>query len=175
LEVTLLMSRRPHRGGRGTNADRDERGAAVVEFALVTTFVLLPLLFGLISYGLVFAAQLSMNAAARDAARAGVVQPLNGTALTCQQIATRARDNSATVGLTTTKVAVSVTGPTGTTCSVAAGSTTYAGSPAGQMCLNAPAGGQVSVRLTYAPTSPAPLVPLPSSLGSNGKFQCEYS
>jgi Flp pilus assembly protein TadG len=137
--------------------------------------VLFPILFGIISYGLVFAAQLSINAAARDAARAGVVQPLNGTALTCQQIATRARDSSATVGLTTTEVGVSVTGPTGTTCSVAAGSTTYTGSPASQMCLNATADGQVSVRLTYAPTSPVPLVPLPSSLDSNGKFQCEYS
>ena len=171
----MFMSRRPLRGGRRKTADRDARGAAAVEFALVTTFVLLPILFGIISYGLVFAAQLSMNAAARDAARAGVVQPLNGTALTCQQIATRARDNSATVGLTTGKVAVSVSGPTGTACSVAAGSSTYLGSPTAQLCLNAASGGQVSVKLTYAPTSPTPFVPLPSSLGSNGKFQCEYS
>ena len=171
----MLMSRRPLGGGRGTTAGRDERGAAAVEFALVTTLVLLPILFGIISYGLVFAAQLSMNAAARDAARAGVVQPLNGTALTCQQIATRARDGSATVGLTPKRVAVTVAGPTGASCNVAAGSSTYSGSPAAQMCLNAPSGGQVNVKLTYAPSSPAPFVPLPSSLGSNGKFQCEYS
>jgi Flp pilus assembly protein TadG len=171
----MFMSRRPLGGGRGTTAGRHERGAAAVEFALVTTQVLLPILFGIISYGLVFAAQLSINAAARDAARAGVVQPLNGTALTCQQIADRARDGSATVGLTTRNVAVTVTGPTGASCSVAAGSSTYSGSPAAQMCQNAPSGGQVNVNLTYAPSSPTPFVPLPSSLGSNGKFQCEYS
>lgn len=163
------------RGIAASTADRDERGAAAVEFALVTTIVLIPILLGIISYGLVFAAQLSLNAAARDAARAGVVQPLNGTALTCQEIAARARDASATVGLATSNVAVRVSGPTGTSCTVAAGSSTYSGSPAVRMCLNASPGGQVSVRLAYAPTSPAPFVPLPSSLGSTGKFQCEYS
>lgn len=171
----MFMSRRPLAAGRGTTADRDERGAAAVEFALVTTLVLLPILFGIISYGLVFAAQLSMNSAARDAARAGIVQPLNGTALTCQDIATRARNSSATVGLTTKKVAVTVTGPTGASCSVAADSTSYSGSSGAQMCADAVSGGQVTVKLTYAPTSPAPFVPLPSSLSATGKFQCEYS
>jgi Flp pilus assembly protein TadG len=172
----MVMARRSRCAERRKAAGRAQHGAAAVEFALVTTLVLLPILFGIISYGLVFAAQLSMNSAARDAARAGVVQPLNASALTCQDIAARARGGAATVGLTTGNVGVRVEGPGGAVCREAAGSTTYTGSTTAQMCLNAPSsGGQVTVKLTYAPTSPAPFVPLPKSLTSTGSFRCEYS
>jgi hypothetical protein len=48
-----------------------EQGAVIVEFAAVF-IVFAMLLWGLISYGLVFAAQQSLTHAASDAARAGV-------------------------------------------------------------------------------------------------------
>ncbi len=155
---------------------RDERGAAAVEFALVLPLLLL-VVFGVVTYGLIFTAQISLNSAARDGARAGVVQPLGGTALTCSTIATMARGSSATLGVNSTAVGVTVTGPTGTTCSLAknAGSVTGAGASS-TVCTGSSAGGQVSVVLSYTASSPVPLVPPQSvNLTGKGKFVCEYS
>jgi Flp pilus assembly protein TadG len=52
---------------------RDTRGAAVVEFALVST-VLLPMLFGIVQYGLWFSDTLGLRSGVREAVRAGVVK-----------------------------------------------------------------------------------------------------
>lgn len=51
----------------------DSRGAAAVEFALVCV-VLMPLLFGIIEYGLWFNDSLNVRQGVREAARAGVVK-----------------------------------------------------------------------------------------------------
>jgi Flp pilus assembly protein TadG len=51
---------------------RDERGAEMVEFALVVV-LLVALLYGIISYGLILAAQSTITQAAADGARAGIV------------------------------------------------------------------------------------------------------
>ena len=51
---------------------RDERGAEMVEFAFVV-MLLIALLYGIISYGLVLAAQSTITQAAADGARAGIV------------------------------------------------------------------------------------------------------
>jgi Flp pilus assembly protein TadG len=48
---------------------RDELGVAALEFALVFTFILAPLLFGTLEYGLYFWGQSSANAAVREGAR----------------------------------------------------------------------------------------------------------
>jgi Flp pilus assembly protein TadG len=47
---------------------RDDRGSAVVEFALIAP-VLILLLLGIVEYGFVFNAQLQVTGAAREAAR----------------------------------------------------------------------------------------------------------
>jgi Flp pilus assembly protein TadG len=52
---------------------RDESGAEMVEFALVVV-LLIALLYGIISYGLILAAQSTITQAAADGARAGIVQ-----------------------------------------------------------------------------------------------------
>ena len=63
------------RGGwRNDSGDSDERGAEMVEFAFVVV-LLIALLYGIISYGLVLAAQSTLTQAAADAARAGIVVP----------------------------------------------------------------------------------------------------
>ena len=59
--------RMPKRLGR-----HDERGAEMVEFAFVVV-LLIALLYGIISYGLVLAAQSTVTQAAADAARSGIV------------------------------------------------------------------------------------------------------
>jgi Flp pilus assembly protein TadG len=51
---------------------RDERGAEMVEFAFVVV-LLIALLYGIISYGLILAAQSTITQAAADGARAGIV------------------------------------------------------------------------------------------------------
>src|SRR5918911_2543478 len=57
----------------GTGRQRGDRGAAAVEFALVTPLLLL-ILFGIIDYGIWFADSISARQAVRDAARQGVVE-----------------------------------------------------------------------------------------------------
>jgi Flp pilus assembly protein TadG len=156
-------------------APERERGASAVEFALVVP-VLLLLVFGVISFGFVFAAQISLNTAARDASRVAVVQPLTGPAKTCSEVATLARSATTTAGLSAARVGVTVTGPTGTTCSMASGSTSVTGSGASQVCTGAAGGGQLVVALAYTAQSPVPLPALSSvNLNANGRFQCEYS
>src|ERR1700734_1693068 len=60
---------------------RDERGAEMVEFAFVVV-LLIALLYGIISYGLVLAAQSTLTQAAADAARSGIVVSPAATAVT---------------------------------------------------------------------------------------------
>jgi Flp pilus assembly protein TadG len=52
---------------------RNERGAEMVEFAFVVV-LLIALLYGIISYGLILAAQTTITQAAADGARAGIVE-----------------------------------------------------------------------------------------------------
>jgi Flp pilus assembly protein TadG len=59
----------------------DERGAEMVEFAFVVV-LLVALLYGIISYGLVLAAQSTLTQAAADAARSGIVASPSATAVT---------------------------------------------------------------------------------------------
>jgi Flp pilus assembly protein TadG len=53
------------------NATRRERGASAIEFSLVFPLFFL-LLYGLVTYGLIFGLQQAMTAAAEDGARAAV-------------------------------------------------------------------------------------------------------
>ncbi len=57
--------RRPH--------DDDERGAEILEFAFVVV-LLITLLYGIITYGVILAAQATVTQAAADGARSGIVQ-----------------------------------------------------------------------------------------------------
>lgn len=52
-----------------------DHGAAAVEAALVITFVLLPVIFGVISYGYMLSFRQSVSLAANEGVRAGAVAP----------------------------------------------------------------------------------------------------
>jgi len=159
---------------------RKDGGAAAVEFALVLP-ILLSLVFGIIYFGFIFAAQISLNSSARDAARVGVVKPLNsvGTAKTCPEIATIARGMSKTIGLDPAKIDITVSGPAGTCGSPVGGGT--ATGIVGQVCIQpatlpTPPVTAVTVTLNYSAVSPVPRMPFGSNqLKAIGVFQCEYS
>jgi Flp pilus assembly protein TadG len=169
-------------GERCTPANRRQRcctetGAAAVEFALVLP-ILLVVVFGIITYGLIFASQISLNAAARDAARAGVVEPLSGTPLTCAGIAQLARGNTHPLGAAQSAVKVKVTSPDGSaSCTLIVNSSTVTGSGTADLCSgSAGSTSPLVVELTYEAKSPVPLVPgTDTTLSSKGEFQCEYS
>jgi Flp pilus assembly protein TadG len=163
--------------------DRHERGASAVEFALLLP-VLTALIFGLIDFGFVFAQQIALNNAARDASRVGVVQSLNLTSLTCGSIATQARNSmQGTLGVSgasPTAIAVTVTGPTvggsAVSCGMAAGSTTQTGSPTSTPCTGSQGGDQLTVTLVFLSQAPVPAGPFTSmSLSAKGRFACEYT
>ncbi|TQJ33285.1 TadE/TadG family type IV pilus assembly protein [Arthrobacter sp. SLBN-122] len=89
--------------------NRNEEGAAAVEFALILP-VLLLILIGIIEFSLAFNAQLSLNQAAREGARYMAIHNSTGDASTA---ASNAAGRLAPASVTTT---FSVTGG-GTTCS----------------------------------------------------------
>ena len=66
---------------------RDERGAELIEFGIVVV-LLITLLYGIITYGLILAAQATLTQAAADAAHAGIVSPLTAVATAEGQAAT---------------------------------------------------------------------------------------
>jgi Flp pilus assembly protein TadG len=68
-----MRGRGPSRHGRGA---RDERGAALVEFAFVLP-VLLMLVLGMVTGGIVYNHKLDMVSAAREGARYGAAVPQN--------------------------------------------------------------------------------------------------
>ena len=63
--------RREYRVRRGDGCE-DERGAELIEFAVVIV-LLITLLYGIITYGVILAAQATVTQAAADAARSGIV------------------------------------------------------------------------------------------------------
>ena len=82
---------------------RTDQGAAAVEFALVVPLLLL-VLVGIVNFGFVFAQQISLNNAARQAARYAVVD-----GRTCADIKAEGQSAAATVGMTTSQATPVVT------------------------------------------------------------------
>jgi Flp pilus assembly protein TadG len=72
------MGSHPHRRARTGSRRRGQRGAAAVEFALVSV-ILFPILLGIIDYGLWFNDSLNARQGVREAARQGVVPTISGT------------------------------------------------------------------------------------------------
>jgi Flp pilus assembly protein TadG len=68
---------RAWRNSKQPRRRRDERGAEMVEFALVVV-LLIALLYGIVSYGLILAAQSTITQAAADGARSGIVASASG-------------------------------------------------------------------------------------------------
>lgn len=155
-----------------------ESGASAVEFALVVP-VLLAFIYGIIAFGFVFSQQISLNNAARDAARLAVVQPLVvANTLTCQQIADRARNGMNTaIGVgagNLNTVTVAVKRDATDVCSMASGSSTATNATV-TPCTGGTTVSNLTVTTTFQSTTPVPL-PIISNINlkSSGVFACEY-
>ncbi len=70
--VPRLDRMRQHFRHKRREAGTDERGAELVEFAFVVV-LLVALLYGIVSYGLILSAESTITQAAADGARAGIV------------------------------------------------------------------------------------------------------
>lgn len=80
---------------------RDDRGAAAVEFALLSSFVLIPLLLGLIGFGWVFFNQITITQAAREGARALSLCNTNTSSTCLSDAENKAISGAAGMSLTT--------------------------------------------------------------------------
>lgn len=153
---------------RRRRRERDD-GAAAVEFALVVPFLVM-LVFGIISFGIIFAQHLSLGNAARQGARFGVVGDR-----TCGEITTETKTASQTIALASTNVDVEVTLGMDEATAEAAGD--VCGSVGNEPCTGSQQGENLYVKAkfnselvipfaVYEPTFPVTGI---------GVFRCEFS
>ncbi len=142
--------------GRNVRWEREERGSAAVEFALVLP-LLLTLVLGIVNFAIVFGQSLALNNAAREAARQGSVP-----GQTCAEVVALGKASASAIAMKGTAVAATVT-----PC------------PAGDVCLGSTPGQAVTVTLndTHAWPVPFPVpgVPATYAISGHGEFRCEYS
>jgi Flp pilus assembly protein TadG len=155
---------------RDRQRGRDD-GASAVEFALVLPLLII-LVFGIISFGIVFAQKLALGNAARQAARYGVVQ-----GRTCGDMVASAQGAANTISMqgSNTKVLISMTGANPTPCGPDSNYTSA--EQAAQPCLGSQSNDEVTVRIRYDSTLTIPLVfsnPV-FTIDGNGVFRCEFS
>lgn len=143
---------------------RTDRGASAVEFALVMPILVL-VLVGIVNFGFVLAQQISLNNAARQAARYAVVDgPV------CSQIENEGKSSAATIGMSSSQV------PTPVISFCPAGSTTV------RPCSGRPANTNITVTMTRTGSSNPWAIAFPPfnvmaapTLSGTGVMRCEFS
>jgi Flp pilus assembly protein TadG len=163
----MLMSRfRPNRPD-----PRSDSGAAAVEFALVVP-ILLILVFGIISFGIVLSQQLTLGNSARQAARYVVVQDR-----TCADVMNQVLASGSTVGMNPQDITVTVgvQGTNTTLCGPAQASFSNADA-AKKPCVGTAVGDSVVVTARFRSSVSIPLLISDPAfdLSSRGVFRCEY-
>ena len=166
----MLRARRRRRG---------DDGASAVEFALVLP-ILLMLVFGIITMGVLFAQKLALSNSARQASRLGVVGNH-----TCQDILNEAVNAGGTISMSYTstpskfRFQADLLNSDGsvakTTCAESTGLT--ANTPTAQPCQNSTAGQELRVYARWDSTSwiPGVFASKTLRLEGTGTFQCEFS
>lgn len=143
---------------------RTDRGAAAVEFALVVPILIL-VLIGIVNFGFVLAQQISLNSAARQAARYAVVD-----GRTCAQIKSEGMTAGQTLGMTIS--AGTVPTPIVTNC----------GADTVKPCAGTAANTNITVTMTRTGSAntwviaapPFNLISVPVIRGT-GVMRCEFS
>jgi Flp pilus assembly protein TadG len=141
---------------------KNDHGAAALEFALVLP-ILIVVVFGIIDYGVVFAQNLALSNAARQAARFGAVE-----GRTCSQIISEATGTIS--GEMIAYKSSNLTTPAVTRGGACTGAT--------KPCTGS-SGDSVKVTINYQADFllPMPIPGFPSSknLVGKGEFKCEFS
>jgi Flp pilus assembly protein TadG len=138
-----------------------------LEFALVAP-LLIVLVFGIISFGMIFGQQLALGNAAREASRFGVVE-----GRTCAQVINAAQDAANTIGMTGKNVTVTVT--RGASAAAAASNNVCTVTTANP-CKSSTVGDSLFVKLEFTSKIDIPLVVTKNiGLRSDGVFRCEYA
>lgn len=150
---------------------RADSGAAAVEFALVVP-ILLILVFGIISFGIVLSQKLTLGNSARQAARYVVTQDR-----TCADVMSQVLASGSTVGMDPADITVSVevVGSGAPVCGPEQGAFTSA-DDAQRPCAGSSAGANIAVTTSFRSSLFIPLVVADPSfdLSSQGVFRCEY-
>ena len=110
--VSSVMSCFATRRRAPSASGRTERGAAAVEFALVS-LLLMPLMLGIVAYGLWFNDSLNVRQGVREGARAGVVQNFSSTGCTGNDMALLACKTKRQIGAVTGDAYVKISTPEG--------------------------------------------------------------
>jgi Flp pilus assembly protein TadG len=141
-----------------------------VEFALLAPLFIM-LVFGIISFGLVFAQQLGLSNGARQGARTGVVKDV-----TCQTIYQDAQDAAGTVGMGGGSVTVTIKrGATEASATDACGGSPSTSST--QPCKGSNAGDTLFVKTSYDSQLIIPPIIFKSHypIDATGAYECEFS
>jgi len=150
-----------------TQRNHDQAGASAVEFALVAPIFII-LVFGVISFGIVFAQNLALGNGAREAARSAVVENR-----TCGQIRTTATDAANSIAMQGADVTVSIKRGQ----SAATATNACSGGDTVKPCAGSAAGDSIYVRLDFTSHLIIPLALVRDSYPISGKgvFRCEFS
>ena len=164
------MSAPARRAARGSVRPRRRSadGASAVEFALIAPIFII-LVFGVISFGIVFAQNLALGNAAREASRSAVVENR-----TCGQIRATARDAATSIAMQGANVTVTIRrGQTAATATPICPS----GGDSIKPCAGSATSDSVYVQLDFTSRLVIPLALVKNSypISGNGVFRCEFS
>lgn len=143
---------------------RTERGASAVEFALVVSILIL-IMIGIVNFGFVFSQQISLNNAARQAARYAVVD--GGT---CADIKNEGKTAAETVGMSVS--AGTVPTPVVTNCGADSVKPCASTAPNTNITVTMTRTGSANAWIITAP--PFNFIPVPTVQGI-GVMRCEFS
>ncbi|WP_083707095.1 TadE/TadG family type IV pilus assembly protein [Intrasporangium flavum] len=152
---------------RGGSARRRDKGATAVEFAMLAP-VLFLLLFAIVVFGLLFAQNLALSNAARQAARYAVVDNINRT---CADVTSEAVNSARPLVVLPS---ANVTVRRGTT---SAGATNVCGSSSTKPCTGSGATDNIYVTVAYDANVMLPIPGMGNTkrLTADGVFRCEFS
>jgi Flp pilus assembly protein TadG len=155
-----------------------------VEFALLVP-VLVLIISGIVGFGVVFAQQLALGNAARQAARSAAVDgPLCGTggaagASSPTHLTSEAKTNATTIFVTTDNISVEIkragAAPTDVYTTDWTGTCVGGAAPAGKACAGSTWGDNVYVRMRYTSVLSLPFFKPSFNLSAVGAFRCEFS
>lgn len=151
---------------------RTQDGAAAVEFGLIAP-VLILLVFGIMSFGILFAQTLALSNAARQGARLGAVGNR-----TCAELVAETKNSATSININTANITVQILrGPAvGTATDITAAAPCNNATPHNTPCHDSDDGDNVYVKASYKSSMLVPLFFVSDNftVGGTGAFRCEY-